>query len=110
MGLFDSMNAGGEQATAILGSGQPAMMGQQGAGNQQPMPAKIHPEMQKAIDQMKDAPPEQKQEFIRQIMQSIAGSVQDPAARQQAQQEFIQAMGEDSAQAPSMPQPMLGGA
>lgn len=109
MGLFDSMNAGDAQMTGLLGGGQPAMLGQQGglAGHfaQQSGLPPMPPELQQAIQQMKGAPPQQKQDFIQTISEKIMSMPKDPAMKQQAMQQFMQAMSDEQ-----MPQqPMLGG-
>lgn len=73
-----------QQAGGLLGGIQQAP-----SGGAMPMP----PEMMQAIEQMKSAPPEEREAFIQQVTQAIQSAPKDQAQKQQVLQQFMQAMG-----------------
>ncbi|MES2323287.1 MAG: hypothetical protein V4633_13565 [Pseudomonadota bacterium] len=89
MGLLDGMLQG-QQAQPQQGGGLLASMG----GAQQPaQDGQMPPEMMEAIQQMKGASPEERQQFIQQVTQAIQSAPKDPAQKEQVMQQFMQAMG-----------------
>ena len=82
MGLLDMQMQGATQPqVGLLGTMQP-----QGA-----VPA-MPPEMMQMVEKMKGAPPDQKQQFLQQVIGQIQGSGKDPAMIKQVLAAFLQAM------------------
>lgn len=101
MGLLDNFSSDAPQAQTggLLG----AMPAQQGGGQASGLPP-MPPELMQVVQQMKGAPPQQRDAFIQIMSQKIASSVHDPAMKQQVLQAFMQAMGGDA----GAPQSLLG--
>jgi len=83
MGLLDSaMGAAAPQMSGGLLGAAPTQ------GGVPPMP----PDMAQAVENMKNADPEAKQQFIEQVAQKIQSSGKDPQMIKQVLAQFMQAM------------------